>query len=327
MEKVLAPIALFAYSRPQHTKNALDSLFQNEEAKESELYIFCDGAKATASEKTLSDIAEVREIAQSENRFKKVTVVIQEKNKGLANSIISGVTQVVNQHGTVIVLEDDLIVSKYFLSYMNDGLSRYKDNPAVAEIGGCNFFACGAKYPEYFISPMAETWGWATWKDRWEKFSSDAVGLYNALEENKLMHKFNTYGAYDMQGMLKEQIFGKVDSWAIRWQAVMVLNEMYCIHPNPSHVQHIESFGATHAPVNIVPPLMTEKPVFKTIAIKEDANVIEALKKGYAGQGDYFGKYKPKYIKKRIGKILKAILLFPIPYGLVMLFKKNKKRN
>jgi hypothetical protein len=327
METNFAPIALFAYSRPQHTKNALDSLFQNEEAKESELYIFCDGAKANCTEETLSNIAKVREVAQSENRFKKVTVVIQEQNKGLANSIISGVTQVVNQHGSVIVLEDDLIVSKYFLGFMNDGLVRYKNDPTVAEIGGCNFFACGDKFPDYFVSPMAETLGWATWKERWDMFSSDSVSLYKELEKNNLMHKFNTYGAYDMQGMLKDQIFGKVDSWAIRWQAVMVLNGMYCLHSNPSHVNHIESFGATHAPVNIIPPLVTEKPVFKSITIAEDANVIAALKRGYAGQGDYYGNYTSKYIKKRAGKIVKTILLFPIPYGLVTLFKKNKKRN
>lgn len=325
--EMLAPIAIFAYSRPKHFKNVLDSLFNNEEAKDSELYIFCDGAKQNCTEETLAKIKEVREIAKTENRFKKVTVIVQDANKGLANSIITGVTQVVNQHGTVIVLEDDLIVSPYFLSFMNDGLTRYQKNQDVAEIGACNFFACGEKFPNYFVSPMAETWGWATWKDRWEKFSSDSVSLYKELESNNLMHKFNAYGAYDMQGMLKDQIFGKVDSWAIRWQAVMVLNDMYCLHSNPSHAHHVESFEATHASVNITPPLVLEKPVFETISIAENAKVIEALKRGYAGKSDYYGVYKPRYIKKRIGKILKAILLFLIPYGLVTLFKKNKNRK
>lgn len=320
-----SPILLFTYNRPEHTKNLLDSLSKNEEAKHSTLYIFCDGAKDNATENILSKIKEVHKIANNENRFKETIVIIQEKNKGLANSIIDGVTSIIKEYGTVIVLEDDIIVSPYFLFYMNDGLDRYKNNENVGEIGACNHFACGNNFPNYFISPMAETLGWATWKNRWEKFSNDAVYLYKELEKNNLTNKFNAYGSYDMMGMLKDHIFGKVNSWAIQWQAIMVLNNWYCIHANISYTNHIESFNATHAPINIVPPLQNQKPIIETIEIKESQTVIKALKRGYSGKGDYFGNISKKYKIKKLKKLLKAILLFLIPFGIVNLFKKNKK--
>ena len=323
----LAPIVLFTYNRPVHTQNVLDSLAICDEAKESILYVFCDGAKANCDANGLNNIEEVRRIVSAENRFKEVIVTIQESNNGLSNSIISGVTQVINEHKKIIVLEDDFIISPFFLEYMNDGLVRYQDDMSVAEIGGCNTFACGNKFPKYFVSPMAETLGWATWKNRWDFFNGDSIYLYKKINENGLAYKFNAYGSYDMMGMLKDQIFGKVNSWAIRWQAVMVLNNWYCIHANISYTQHVESFDATHAKVNILPPLQLSKPVFETIEIKENENVIKALKCGYSGKSDYYGKIKSKYIKKRFGKIIKKILLFFIPFGIVMLFKKDRIKN
>lgn len=325
MENQFAPIVLFAYNRPVHTKNVLDSLAVNAEAKESILYIYCDGAKEHASEAVLNNIGEVREIALSENRFKKVIPILQQTNKGLANSVISGVSDVLEKHGTVIVLEDDLIVSPFFLSFMNDGLKRYEKNSKVAEIGGCNTFACGNRYPSYFVSPMAETLGWATWKNRWDLFTQSPVELHNELIKRGLVYKFNCYGSYDMMGMLKDHIFKKVNSWAIQWQAVMVLNNMYCLHANLSYVNHIESFDATHAPVNIIPPLVIEKPVFETVAIEENSLVIKALRNGYAGRTDYYGNFTAKYLFRLFQKTVKKIILFAVPHGLVMLFKKNKK--
>jgi hypothetical protein len=327
MEQSNAPIVLFTYNRPIHTQNILDSLALCNEAKDSVLYIFCDGAKENVDEIGLKKIEEVRKIVYSENRFKEVVVTIQEKNKGLSASIISGVTQVINEYGKIIVLEDDFKISPFFLEYMNDGLVRYQDNKSVAEIGGCNTFACGDKFPKYFVSPMAETLGWATWKNRWDFFNGDSIYLYNKINERGLAYKFNAYGSYDMMGMLLDQIFGKVNSWAIRWQAIMVLNNWYCIHANISYTQHIESFDATHATVNILPPLQLSKPVFETIEIKENENVIKALKGGYSGKSDYYGKFKSKYFKRRIKKKIKKVLLFFIPFGIVMLFKKDKPKN
>ena len=323
----LAPIVLFTFNRPVHTQNVLNSLAICEESKESILYVFCDGAKESTDEIGLSKIQEVRKIVSSENRFKQIIVTNQEKNEGLANSIITGVNQVIHKHGKVIVLEDDLVFSPYFLSYMNDSLNRYEKDYGVGEIGACNFFANGPKFPKTFFANMPDTWGWATWKDRWQYFNLDAVSLYKELEKKKLMYQFNAYGSYDMEGMLKEQIFGKVDSWAIRWQATMVLNNWLCLYSNPAFSNHIDSVDATHARINVTPPLQLDRTNFETVDVIELPEVIEAMKKGYAGKSDYFGNYKSKYIKKKTGKIIKKVLLFLIPFGIVMLFKKDKSKS
>ncbi len=323
----LAPIVLFTYNRPKHTQNVLNSLANCNEAKDSVLYVFCDGAKANCDVNGLNKIEEVRKIVSAENRFKQVLLTIQEQNKGLANSIIDGVTKVVNEHGKVIVLEDDLVFSPYFLNYMNDSLNRYEADKRVGEIGACNFFANGSKFPKAFFANMPDTWGWATWKDRWEHFNSDAVFLYKELEKKQLMYTFNTHGSYDMEGMLQDQIFGKVDSWAIRWQAIMVLNNWLCLYSNPAFSNHIDSVDATHAKINVIPPLQLEQPNFETVDVVEIPEVIAALKKGYAGKSDYFGNFKSKYIKKKIGKIIKKVLLFLIPFGIVTLFKKDRSKS
>jgi len=323
----LAPIVLFTYNRPIHTQNVLDSLALCDEAKDSILYIFCDGAKENTDEIGLNKIQEVRKIVNSENRFKQVIVTIQEKNKGLANSIIDGINKVIYEHSKVIVLEDDLVFSPYFLNYMNDSLNRYENDKRVGEIGGCNFFANGPKFPKTFFTNMPDTWGWATWKDRWQHFNSDAIFLYKELEKKDLMYKFNAYGSYNMEGMLKDQIFGKVDSWAIRWQAVMVLNNWLCLYSNPAFSNHIDSVDATHAKINVVPPMELDKPYFETVDIVGLPGIIAAMKKGYSGDGDYFGNYHKKFIKRKIKKNIKKVFLFLIPFGIVMLFKKDKNKS
>ena len=121
----LTPIALFTYNRPDHTQKTLDALSKNPEAIESVLYVFCDGPKENASRTEIENINKVYEIVKNELRFKKVIVTIQTKNQGLAKNIVSGVTEVVNKHNSVIVLEDDLILAKSFLTYMDSALTAW----------------------------------------------------------------------------------------------------------------------------------------------------------------------------------------------------------
>lgn len=315
----MSPIVLFAYNRPWHTQQLLNSLAQNAEAKDSILYVFCDGAKEDTTTDNLFKIEEVRSLINSENRFKAVVIKVQEKNKGLANSIIDGVTEVINNYGKVIVLEDDLILSPYFLAYMNDSLDRYKNNLNVGQIGACNFFACGKNYPNYFFVPIPDCLGWATWKERWECFNPNVDELAKQLEEDKTKrHIFNAYGAYDFIGMLDLQKQGKVDSWAIRWQAVCVLKGWLTLYPNPSMTNHVESQVATHANINIMPPILVELPNFKTIEFKEIDKVITAFKLGCSGKGDYFGKEKKEFKNKKIKKIIKLF----IPPIIFVIWKK-----
>jgi len=297
----------FVYNRPFHTQQVLNSLAANDEAGESTLYVFCDGPKIDASEEELQSIDRTRDIVKREVRFKDIFISEKDLNVGLANSIIGGVTEVINKYDKAIVLEDDLIVSPFFLYYMNDSLVRYEHNSKVGQIGACNFFACGSKYPSTFFTPIPDCLGWATWKNRWDFYDVDAVSLLKQLEDKNLTYRFNLYEAYDMVGLIKMHIEGKVNSWAIRWQAVCIINDWLTLYPNPSFTNHIESKNATHANINITPPICSKKPKFKTIDVKEISTVIDAMKKGYAGTGDYYGNTKKTSRNSIVRIILKKL--------------------
>ena len=310
-----APIVLFTYARPKHTKNILDSLTKNKEAKESILYVYCDGAKDNASLDILENIKEVRQIVKNENRFEKVIVIESEKNKGLANSIIEGVTEVINRHGKVIVLEDDLNLSSYFLHYMNDSLEKYAAKKKVGQIGACNFFANGDNFPTHFFLYTPDCWGWATWSDRWEKFNPSAKDLLEKLEKNSIADKiFNIYDGHYFTDMLKQQIEGKVSSWAIRWQAVCALQGWVTLYPNNSVSQHIESKDATHASINIIPPLVENKIEYREIDAEIHPYALKAQQSGYLGKTDFYGNpIQTQDIKISINSNLKSKLKRLVP--------------
>lgn len=237
--KNLAPIVLFAYKRPQHTLQTLQHLSNNFYANESTLFVFCDGAKKDASAEDLKEIAEVRSIVKSKLWCKEVKVIENHENKGLANSVIDGVTKVVNEHGKVIVLEDDLVSSTYFLKFMNDALNMYQTNEKVLSIGACNFFARDENTPETFFVPIPDCWGWATWKDRWQLFEEDGSKLLRQLSDKNLLNEFNLQGAYNYQQMLEDQIEGKNNSWAIRWQALAYLTGKLSLYPKYAQTHNV----------------------------------------------------------------------------------------
>jgi hypothetical protein len=195
--KNLAPIILFAYNRPFHTQETLHYLSQNILAEESTLIVYCDGAKQDASEENKQKIKQVRELVKAQNWPKEIQVIESEANRGLANSIVNGVREVTEKYGKAIVLEDDIITSKYFLKYMNDALNMYEDVEQVLSIGSCNFFAHEQNTPETFFIPIPDCWGWATWKDRWQLFEEDGSKLLAQLQNKNLIDSFNVEGAYD----------------------------------------------------------------------------------------------------------------------------------
>ena len=242
-----APVVLFVYNRPAHTKKALNSLAANKEAASSILYVHCDGYKDNSSELLLRKIADTRELVRKENRFKEVRIIEQEKNKGLSNSIIDEVSKICNDHGTVIVLEDDIVTSPFFLRYMNEALNVYKDEASVSSISGY-WYPIKQKFPETFFLQDASCWGWATWARAWKNFEADGAMLYSEIIKKKLSKKFDKYGTrYTL--MLKHQIEGINDSWAIRWDAVNFLANRMSLYPGQSLVQNIGFDGlGVHCP-------------------------------------------------------------------------------
>ena len=277
----LSPVVLFCYNRPDNTRITLDALAGNQLADQSTLIIYCDGPKKSMSQLDLDRIKEVRELADEEHRFAVVKVIKRDENIGLAQSIITGVSAVVNEYGSAVVLEDDILCSKYFLRFMNDALAKYKDHPKVFSIGGCNYFALGNNIPSIFAVPVADCWGWATWKDRWDLFEVDSQKLVLEIQQRGLVNEFSLLGYYDFFGMLKSQRDGKISSWAIRWQATIFLNNMLTIYPNPSVTQHLESPNATHANINVLPPLAIEKITLANDPVRLEKKIFMKMLKGY----------------------------------------------
>ncbi len=230
-----APVCLFVYNRPEHTKKTIDYLLKNKEQKETDLFIFSDYAK---NESHLSSVRKVREIIRNINGFKNIEIIERESNLGLANSIISGVTQVVNKYGKVIVLEDDLITSPFFLQYMNRALDIYSDESKVASIHGYNY-PLNVELPETFFLKGADCWGWATWKNKWQHFNPNAQELLNEIKAKSLTKEFDLNNSFPYVKMLEDQVSGAIDSWAIRWLASTFLKDMYTLYPKNTLVINI----------------------------------------------------------------------------------------
>jgi SAM-dependent methyltransferase len=242
-----APIVLFVYNRPQHTRQTVEALQKNELAADSDLIIYADAAKSDNAEPA---VQAVRAYIRTITGFKSVRVVERPYNFGLANSIIDGVTSIVNEYGRVIVLEDDLVTSPYFLRYMNDGLVRYEHEERVISIHGY-IYPVKDVLPGTFFIRGADCWGWATWKRGWDLFQVDGSKLLDELQRKKLTKDFDFGGSYPYTRMLKKQIEGKNNSWAIRWYASAFLANKLTLYPGVSLVLNIGHDGSgTHCGVN-----------------------------------------------------------------------------
>ena len=239
----LTPVIVFAYDRPDPLRRTLDALAKNVFADESELFIFCDGPKADASEERKLHIMQTREIAHTFKGFKEIHVIEAEANKGLANSIIGGVSEVIKKHGRVIVLEDDLLTSPYFLKYMNTALDKYECYPSVFSISAnrppMNKMQIPVDYEyDVFASLRPFSTGWATWKDKWEKVDWSLDYLDDFLKHPEQIKAFNR-GGDDLTDMLCLQRDHKIDSWAIRYAFQHFCNHAVAILPCVPYVDNI----------------------------------------------------------------------------------------
>lgn len=266
----LAPVAVFAYKRPAHLARTLDSLAANPEADRTDIVIYCDAARRLEDQ---AGVAEVRTVVDTPRSFQSTTVVRRDTNYGLARSIIDGVTRMLELHGEVIVVEDDLLLSRHFLRYMNDGLRRYAAEPRVASIHGYSY-PTAEPLPETFFLRGADCWGWATWSRAWKEFDQDGARLLAALREHKLVKRFDLDGSQPFARMLEDQVDGRNDSWAIRWHASSFLAGRLTLYPGRSLVENIgnDSTG-THCGTSSAfarPPTTAPVPV-EAIAIEESA--------------------------------------------------------
>ena len=229
-----APILLFVYNRPEHTQRCIESLKRNSLATDSTLYIYADGAKDDTQKPAVN---EVRSYIHTIRGFKETIIIERDENWGLARNIIDGVTTQVNQYGRVIVLEDDLVVAPYFLQFMNDALETYQDEPKVGHIQACDFTQ-DPSLPDTFLIKWTGSWGWATWDRAWKHFNPNGKELLQELEQRKLTRTFDFNGKYGFTRMLRRQIKGKNNSWAIRWNASLFLKDILSLNVGRSLVQN-----------------------------------------------------------------------------------------
>jgi hypothetical protein len=242
--KTLAPIALFCYKRLDTLTQTIEALQKNDLAAESELFIFSDGPKKAADEAVIADI---RKYLKTVSGFKKTTVIEAPANKGLAKSIISGVTEIVNKYGRIIVLEDDLVTSQNFLVYMNRGLDYYEAKQKVFSVGAFTIPIKGLKKNTVYFTQRADSCGWGTWKDRWSIIDWDVKDYPALMQDSSAQRAFNRMGS-DMTGLLTKQRQGKINSWAIRWCYHQFKHDLYSVHPVVSKIKNIgfDSPDATH---------------------------------------------------------------------------------
>lgn len=289
----LAPISLFVYNRPKHLKQTVNALKKNRLAKESELFIFSDGPKNIEDQKKVD---EVRQYLNIITGFKKITIFKSKNNLGLANSIISGVTKVVNKYGKIIVLEDDLLTSPYFLQFMNEGLNFYEKENKVANIHGY-VYPINFKLPETFFLRDPGCLGWGTWKNNWKLFNKNGMILLKEIKNNKLTYTFDYDNSYTFTDLLEKQVKGKVDSWAIRWYASLFINNKLTLYPGKSLVFHNGSDNSgTHGgvPDDYAVKLSNNSIKIQNVPIEENIFVRNKYIK-------YFRSIRP-YLILRIGK-------------------------
>jgi len=292
---MLSPIVLFVYNRLEHTKKTVEALKNNFLAKESDLFIFSDGPKDELGNLKVDNL---RKYLKTVSGFKNVNIIEQNENIGLAKSIISGVTEIVNKYGKIIVLEDDLVTSPNFLTYMNEGLKMYESEDRVISIHGYSY-PLKEILPDTFFLKFTSSWGWATWKRGWDLFESDGKKLLTELEHRKLIKEFNFNNSYHFSETLLRQSLGQKDSWAIRWYASAFINNKLSLYPKKSLIQNIGFDGSgIHSGKSNVYDIkeLDDYISVKIIPIIEDKAVRRMIEK-------YFNSIKASLVKRIMWKL------------------------
>lgn len=300
-------IAIFVYNRPEHAKTVFDNLLRNPEFKDIPTVIFGDG-KRNKGDENWDKMKLVAEEFASENS--NVKLQYRKKNIGVRNSIILGVTEMFNKFDSLIVIEDDISTSPAFLKFMLDGLSFYEKNERVACISGYNHPAQLMEIPtkysdEVYFTLRTCSWGWATWKDCWIGIDWDLKDFKSLSKDSKRIKEFNSWGE-DLFGMLKDQIYGKINAWDIAWTYHCFKNERFTVYPIKSFVENIGHDGTGEHSKSANREIFVNNDLNLSREVKfvkdpyVDNGVIESFRKVYRRDFKY-------YIRKSFAK-LKEVL-------------------
>lgn len=297
-----APVVLFVYARPEHTKKTILALLESDLAKKTDLIIYSDYAK---TDRDKPNVDAVRCIINEIVGFNSVKVIHRKSNFGLAANIIDGVSKICSEYGKAIILEDDIVVDKSFLSFMNDALLKYKDNKNVWHIAGWNYPINSNDISEdaYFWNVM-NCWGWATWEERWDKFEKNPEKLKKTWSTDKI-HKFNLDGIENFWAQVEGNLQGKMNTWAVFWYATIFENEGLCLNPTVSLVKNIGIDGSgENCSFNGKDYISLEKSKEKILL---PDNVL-LNKKAVDKNKEFYIKIKPTFVDRVINKIKRILL-------------------
>jgi hypothetical protein len=240
----LAPVVIFSYNRPLHLRETITALKGNLLAPQTDLIIFTDGP---ADDKAEEQVREVRLISHQVEGFHSKRIINQSHHLGLFASITSGINLLMNSYDQLIVLEDDMITSKYFLTFMNEALLMYKDDNRVAGISGYAY-PVSTRLPATYFIRGADCWGWATWRRSWHMFEPNASLLLKKLKFNQLSKTFDYDGFRPRTKLLTDRSQGRNQSWAICWDASHFIRNNLTLYPNISLIRNIGTDGSgTHS--------------------------------------------------------------------------------
>jgi hypothetical protein len=234
-----APVVVFVYNRPEHTKALFSSLELCKEVERHDLFVFSDAAKTEGTEEQVNNVRLFLHDYAKKSSFKNIKIIEAKSNKGLANSIIDGVTEIIMEYSMAIVLEDDLIVSENFLQFMQECLEFYKNDRTVGAISGFSFpITSKKKCPNtVYKSRTGNSWGWATWKDRWESADWNVQDYKQFKTDKDLKNNFEEQ-QHGICSMLERQMRGEIDSWAVRWDYSFFRRNLWTIYPYKTRVKN-----------------------------------------------------------------------------------------
>ncbi|UBM58911.1 glycosyltransferase [Marinilongibacter aquaticus] len=236
-----APIVLFCFNRPDKVHQTVQSLLKNDLADQSELIVFCDGPRHQ-KDKELVD--EVLRLVEGIKGFKRVSIHAQKQNVGLANSIIGGLNTVFENAEQAIVLEDDILVSRDFLTFMNTALERYENEGLIGSVSGYSFKLEECEEGDsYFLVKRASSWGWGTWRNRWQSVDWQVSDFPDFIKNKPAQERF-MFAGKDQLPMLVKQQRGEIQSWAVRWTYHHFLKNQFCLVPKYAKVRNIGTDGS-----------------------------------------------------------------------------------
>lgn len=246
-----APVVVFAYNRPDHLAQSLDALARNRLADRTDVFVYADGPKGAGDLAAVAEVGRVLDRAKGQAAFHSMSISRSEVNRGLAASVIDGVTEVLAGYGRVIVVEDDLLCAEGFLEFMNGALDRYADCADVWSVSG---YGLPIQMPrgfadDVYFTPRGSSWGYATWRDRWDTVDWTVADYDEFRRSRRARRRFNQ-GGRDLSPMLDAQMEGRIDSWAIRWCYAQAKSGAVTVYPVRSLVSNIGLDGTgTHSGV------------------------------------------------------------------------------